>query len=175
MCPVPLAVSRTSVLYPHHLDKFFILAGTLRPKEAIFFRFEVCSIFGLLQTRPKPFLFDLGIPFFKVLRRHTILRIPGPGFLAAWCLGGVGALAEAAMEIAAATLTSAGRPESAACLEVPAACAWLSLALRAVSAPSSKEKLSASSRPCSAAILSAIIARQGNPNPSRLVLDCTYE
>ena len=62
------------------------------------------------------------------------------------------ALAEAAMEIAAATLTSAGQADSAACLEVLAACACLSLALRAFSAPSSKENLSASSRPCSCQI-----------------------
>ena len=49
--PWLLAVVRTSVLYPHHLDKFFILDGTFRPKEEIFFRFEVCSLSVSSRTR----------------------------------------------------------------------------------------------------------------------------
>ena len=42
-----LTVSRTSILYPDHLDNFFIIVGTFRPKQEIFFRFEVCIVVSL--------------------------------------------------------------------------------------------------------------------------------
>ncbi len=50
----------------------------------------MCSIVRLLQPRPKPFVFDLGIPFFKLLLRHVILPNSWVGFLNTWCLGRVG-------------------------------------------------------------------------------------